>query len=364
MALAALEVSVLLEIKLPVFDSTGQNVDMEQSSTPVLITPKLEAALLALHAASPQVIQSARLRRLDRWTFSVNQLNTAMKEKKVYNVEMQDIKGWLSSGIDDATDSLETTIHRKVRAYHEHHYLPFAEVVWANVGCLQIGYAAGRIKRLSGSKVLPKLREVAPEIDEYLGLLQEVAAIWAMIIALKPFIVKGRKPAENPKVADLTHTAICPACFGTFKLTPEGKLVHHGFRISVNGSYIGSRMGSCFGVSLAPFEKSADGTRAYHAHVTGILRTQQESLRARKAGEITKVTREGYERIPGVGIQPVIKTYNVGDPEFAPFLAQDISKIEWTIRSTEDHLTTLAAAISGWKLQPLYDELHPTKKED
>ena len=334
---------------------------MEQSSTPVLFTPKLEAALTASYAASklPPAMEYVRLRKLDRWTNSISLINQATRERRVYNAELSDARDCLAHGINDAVERIEHSIRHKV---HEHHDPHLAEIVWANVGCLQMNYAAGRVRRLGAAAILPELRQIAPEIDVYIALLEEIVAIWASIGALKPYILKGRKPAENPKVIDLTHTGLCPACFGTFKLTPGGNLVPHGFEISTgNGRYLGFRMGSCeYGVGYLPYEKSSEGTRAYQAHVTTILHNQMESLRAHLAGEVTEVSNKGYERVCALGIPVTTRTYHVGDPKFADFLARDIEKLQWDIQFTEKRLDDLQSKIDCWKVQPLYDELHPT----
>ena len=98
-----------------------------------------------------------------------------------------------------------------------------------------------------------------------------------MLIALKPLIVKGRKPTDNTKTATAKrtqeNTGTCPVCDGNFKLY-NGHLVDHGFIVQ------GARIGSCFGVGFEPWDISPLGAKEYLAslireqrHLEAVLST-------------------------------------------------------------------------------------------
>ena len=82
-----------------------------------------------------------------------------------------------------------------------------------------------------------------------------------LLVSVKPLIVKGRKPAENPSLTARTidHTGTCGCCQRNIKMTDGGRIWDHGYTIDGRGRGVGSSYkngNSCFGVGYEPIEIS------------------------------------------------------------------------------------------------------------
>lgn len=83
--------------------------------------------------------------------------------------------------------------------------------------------------------------------------------ICTKFLELKPLIVKGRQPAENPSENMRTYenTGTCGICGRNIKMRRD-KMVDHGYTKGW-----GWRNGNCFGVGFAPIETSNEVLIAY-----------------------------------------------------------------------------------------------------
>lgn len=105
--------------------------------------------------------------------------------------------------------------------------------------------------------------------------------------ALKPLIVKGRKPAETPRttpVRTLENTGTCSCCGKNVKLSTDGKIVNHGFTIKW-----GFRQGSCYGTGFDPIEISDEGVRNFIKIIKATQNDVRKLAAKLEAGE-TKLT--------------------------------------------------------------------------
>src|SRR5271157_440464 len=133
-------------------------------------TPILSALL---HGKDPRSGRSFDL--------ALETLNVGLANGQIWNVEVNDAKFTLSNGVDRALDVIyDRYLGARGRSNYEE---------WTNdLGSYcSFNQAKGRIARLQ--KKAPKIAIVA----EYIAAYQEVEAIWNLICAIKPLIVKGRR---------------------------------------------------------------------------------------------------------------------------------------------------------------------------
>lgn len=269
-------------------------------------------------------------------------LNSGLETKKIWNVEINDAKFTLSNGVDRGLENIMSRWYKARPANHQ-----YAE--WQNDFSSYCGFnqASGRIKRLS--KSAPK----TPLVIEYLAALQEVVAIWNLIQALKPYIVKGRRPNENKTEAqlavELKNTGICAICSNRQKLD-AGKMVHHGYQMS-EYNHAGYRVGKCFGTGYLCYELGNEANVAFAPILESYLKDYRKTLRTLQSGVDTLVVlRHKYE---GGCRVPHNVTLTKGTDEFDRELKNQIEDTKNQIKYTLRDIETNDAKIVGWTLQPL-----------
>lgn len=167
-------------------------------------------------------------------------------------------------------------------------------------------------------------------------------------LTLKPLIVKGRTPSENPRAVPertLDHTGTCGICGRNIKM--RGKtLVDHGYTKGY-----GFRNGICFGAHFQPIEVSPEVLQAYLdycqkrlASLPGIIQTEKEAL--------TKLETE-FKTIPGA---TSVKTL---DPVVVA-LRKKMSTTKFRVMTFTSELNALPGVIAetqqsieNWKPRPL-----------
>lgn len=277
--------------------------------------------------------KDARYHKL--FTSAVETLNKGLAEQKIWNVEINDAKYSLSNGIDRALEVI-CARHRSNRSA-DYQYEPWMHDFSSYCSPNQ---AAGRIKRLT--KNAPKTQVIA----DYIVALGEVAMIWHAIVALKPFIVKGRRPNENKTeaqiAAELSNTGVCAIRNRRQKLE-EGRMVHHGYKMS-DYNHSGYRIGKCFGVDYLCYELSNEANVAYKPVLAAQLKRYRVALKELKSGTVLTLT---VKREKGNLV------LEKGTREFDQELNNQIWTVESYIRYTKSDIKANDAKISGWKRQPL-----------
>jgi len=273
-------------------------------------------------------------------------LNNALEQKKIWNVELNDAKFRLSSGVDRACEKIVAR-HRATRGSN-YHYEKWQDDFSMYCGLNQ---AAGRIRRLV------KVFGITPKnaiIDDYLAALTEVVLIWKAITMLKPFVVKGRRPNETKTeaqiAADLHNTGICAICGRRQKLE-EKKMVQHGYTMS-DFNHSGYRIGKCFGVGYMPYELSNEANVVYALTLWLELKHLKTGLKTLKSGTIETfvVKRDTYV---GGKREKVSVVLLKGTEEFNREVESQISQAEMFIRSVKLDIRVNDAKIANWTLQPL-----------
>lgn len=205
-------------------------------------------------------------RRAAEYVKALAALDAGLEAKSIYNVVLKDAKDTVQRVFDWAAEEAQTPAY-----YAAHRKLREETGVYLDTACVYPNVAESRLR------VFEK-HAADPAFDLYKAILREHAAIGAVIKALKPYVVKGRVPSENPKPVDLTNTGTCGICMRLFKMHGNNQLVHHGFQISDGaGNYFGYRAGECFGTNYQPFEISPQANIDYVKVIDReIERTQAE----------------------------------------------------------------------------------------
>jgi hypothetical protein len=300
------------------------------------------------------ILLSLSYRRMGRYESAIEELTQAVEQKSIYNQALQSVKYELKHGIEAAAESLTDQIHPAVRKRGGHTWVALYNHLDSYFG---LNAAAGRAKRLR--KNAADLIASIPALGAYVALLDEVAQVNQAITSLKPFVLKGRRPSENPKQVDLSNTGTCAICENTQKLTPARNLVHHGFRISDGfGHYIGQRIGTCFGVGRKPYELSCAANKDFKKVLEASLVKVKQRVADLKAGKVKELSSQEWERVEGRTIQ-VLKLHHEGDAKFPSVLEHEIYQTERNQEGLERGIERQTTLIVRWTLKPLYDELYP-----
>lgn len=208
---------------------------------------------------------------------------TAMVEQAeaaglIYNVDWQAAKDWLNRYIEEGYKEANKT-PEAVRAYRQDHYSwkdPESDWKWpitsTVAGVRKV--IAKDLKREWPAAVKPLVIAKLHEADRFLADVQPLAD---RLMALKPKIVKGKKPSENPRQTPertVENTGTCAVCGQNVKMERGTKLYHHGFQIQYS-----QRMGTCPGVGCDPIEISTEGLVKYLKTLGGMLGARQRSLK-------------------------------------------------------------------------------------
>ena len=165
-------------------------------------------------------------------------------------------------------------------------------------------------------------------------LITEWQPVADAIKAVKPNVVKGRRPSDSPtpsKARTIDNTGTCAVCGRNVKLR-DGKIVAHGYQRRFH-----AHMGNCFGVGYDPIEVSTEGAEAYMASMVGykdvlIARNTDEAIAAeveRSNGSIRK---------------------RLGDERLA---ARIRANLERDIRNVTFEIERVAVTINEWAAKPL-----------
>ncbi len=165
--------------------------------------------------------------------------------------------------------------------------------------------------------------------------------------------MSARSKREIPELVT-RHVGFCAMCEGDFKLTPEMKLVHHGYLRPGDGRI----HGDCPFVHLDPYEVSCEPLKPYRERLREQVRDARARLGELESGTVVYITRGEVVR----------KSWRRGDEEF---VLREFSigvtpwydferEIERAIRETErrienlDHEIARATKwIDAWVQKPI-----------
>lgn len=281
----------------------------------------------------------------DKLETAIKTLEDGVQNKHIWNVDYVAAKDVLTRQFENIEDVMYAPVRNA--------YYPCggSEVykTWSdkdprfNLPLYQLNYAPGYVKKLKAIKD-------APELKVYISFLEEASKLAELIKAAQPYIVKGRKPSENPVEKDYSNTGICPVCLKRHKLEFNGTLVAHGYTLPRNW---GGRNGMCIGRGHKAWELSPEGGVYFKSVMErqlaeekktlddlqkDVLPTLMEKVRVRKGfGEYVYETRS-YER---------------GTADYNRVKQSAIYSTESTIRYLTSDIKAVSDRIENWKEQPL-----------
>jgi hypothetical protein len=290
-------------------------------------------------------------RHTDRFSASLRTIEEGIQAGKIWNQEFLAAKDYIAGGCEHA----QHIASDPARGKHTRSYGDCRD---------DIGYAFGMNQAAKMSRNLKKLWKRYPDtftqgIVGYVEVLDQIDAVWKWLQTVKPLIVKGRKPPENPTPVDITNTGHCPICEARFKLERHGSIhgvrpmVHHGFRISDRmGNYFGHRAGKCFGTGYQPYELSNKANIAYKYFLERELKDAESYLADLKASVPDTLTVMEYQK--GIAMPTPVK-YDRGTKKYEDERQHLIWQVESEIRWLNDQIPYQQKRIDTWTLQTLAD---------
>ncbi len=211
----------------------------------------------------------------------------------------------------------------------------------------------------SASKVLRNLEKQGygdSTILEYMEFLREVVEIGKLIKAVKPFVVKGRRPVEKTEeeLRDETfNTGVCAICANRQKLDNAVVMVMHGYQMS-DYNHSGYRVGKCFGVGYKPYELSNEANVAFAPVLENHLKGIVKAIKTLMSGEITsvEVKKEKWENHNRVEYK-VTYTLIENPVEFNREMQSRIETLKSELNMVRQDISINKAKIEKWMLQPL-----------
>ena len=231
-------------------------------------------------------------KRAEEISRALDELMEAYREKKIYNVRYLAIKDALSRPIEYTVNELKDTLWYPPRRegvvvpseIEDFVYnLPFMSTIHEFIAAK---------KRLDANKSIRH-----PYLDKLRLLVDEVHPIAIALKELKPHIIKGRMPSNEPPKPVNPNKVMktCPCCFREIAVNKKGRMVHHGYQ---RPGY-GYQTASCFGQDYLALEVSNEGHDAFMKHLQASIDMLQKRLREAPGIKKLKVKERGTFHNPG-----------------------------------------------------------------
>lgn len=286
----------------------------------------------------------------DRFAAALRTVEAGLQAGKIWNQEFLAAKSYIADGCEHAQHIASDYARIGRRSYGD-----CRDKIGSAYSMNQAAKMSRELKKLA--KRIPAV--LTPSTAEYILTLDQIDAVWKWLQSVKPIIVKGRKPAENPKPEDITNTGHCAICEERFKLERHGSIhgarpmVHHGFRISDRmGHYYGHRSGKCFGYGYQPYELSNKANIAYKYFLEQELKDAEEHLVSLKTSFFDTLSVQEYQK--GIAF-PVSVSYARGTKQYEDERQHRIWQTESEIRWLNEQIPYQQKRIENWLLQVLPD---------
>ncbi len=221
-------------------------------------------------------------------------LTAALEAKSIYNAEYGDLKFYFSRLLDEAISAAQRTFlndeGRRLMDGGDNDSKAWSELYYFHP---QINTFAkfGRLLDAVETQLFNPHTVSYYIIIAYFEVYNAFKPLADKFLALKPFIIKGRKPVPaNENSRTLVNTGTCPICSKNVKLD-GGRLVEHGYQMS-GYNHSGWREGRCFGVGYQPIEVSDFGVKCYVGVLNARILTLDIVLS--KPAPVTKDELKGY----------------------------------------------------------------------
>jgi hypothetical protein len=265
------------------------------------------------------------------------QLEAAITAGRIWNVDYVAIKDALGRHFDDVDTAVQDAVHGAMSR----------DQAWdltSDFICSNYSNFAGRVARLE--KQLADAPEALAAVQALVG---PFLAIIPLVVAVKPLIVKGRKPTENPSLntRTLEHTGTCGCCNRNIKLTVGGRIWDHGYEVEGRGHGYGYKIGgSCFGVGYEPIEVSSKVWVAMQADLERKLVALPEriaNLTARLTGMAKPVNKGTWQMTPEE--KEVAQAYHD--------VKEGLSHDQLCLKFYPERIAELKVSIATWTARPL-----------
>ncbi len=276
-------------------------------------------------------------------------IDNALRHMRVWNTDFNDMKFYFSKHLGTASKAAQN-----IYLDNSPRDAGGNRVNFKNGALNELYYfhpqtnSFGKLSRLLDTAV--KNSDSSPEetaiIDAYDMVFAHFSPIAVKLNELKKYVVKGRKPSDDPTktpARTIDHTGTCPACGRNIKLE-SGAMVAHGYEISG-----GWRNGSCFGVGYPPIEVSDEGVKALLAFCE------------KRVASLTK----SIDNLPNINTFMIevreksgnIKSVSVGpdDPRFHAALHREDQALKGNRAMVMFEIKACERKLSGWKMMPLPD---------
>jgi hypothetical protein len=276
-------------------------------------------------------------------------LEQGLADKKIWNVQLNDAKYRISHGIDEAAEFYANPFYEQRRNERDN---------WdSNDPRFDISMF---MNTTSAPKLLRNLEKKNgynnPTILTYMEFLREVVQIGTLIKALKPYVVKGRRPVEKTEeqLRDETfNTGMCAICARRQKLEMSLGMVMHGYQMS-DYNHAGYRIGKCFGVGYKPYELSNEANVTFAPVLANHRRDIINAIKTYKSGKITEVEVKRDKWEGGKRVEYIVTFTKAENPrEFQSEIDTRIARLESEQRMVESDIKTNKAKIDNWTAQPL-----------
>jgi hypothetical protein len=284
-----------------------------------------------------------------RFQEQVAVLEQGLADKKIWNVQAADAKFAISRRIEEAGNVIVEPFFEQRRNCLPN--WPKNDPRYDITGYMNVTSAPKLLRNLEKNNGFNN-----PLILEYMEYLREVVKIGALIKAIKPYIVKGRRPVEKTEeqLRDETfNTGECAICANRQKLNGSANMVMHGYQMS-DYNHAGYRVGKCFGVSYKPYELSNEANVAFAPVLESLRKGVADSLKTLKSGKVASLTakRDRWENHRRT-VTDVVLTPEANPQEFKRELELAIARQESELRMVESDIKTNNAKIENWTRQPL-----------
>lgn len=268
--------------------------------------------------------------RLDK---ARNLAETAMTRGFIPNQDFLQFKGEIARALEEAHDGWQKNYLQS----RDKGFVP---------GGQEIYYLQPTINNVPG--YIAKAQKFAMQgggtlMDEALALFKEFAPWHAIYNDLKAKVAKRGDARIAPSVPKQVNPdqirATCSCCFRTIAVAGGGRrMAHHGY----TRPELGWQTASCMGVAYPPFEKSADGTKAYRQ----VLLNHAAQYR-RNAAEIRQGNKPIAEQRSYAG-RGTTTMVNPDDPRYPQVQRWQASVQESNAAANEKAAEELAKKIASW----------------
>jgi hypothetical protein len=197
---------------------------------------------------------------------------------------------------------------------------------------------------ISARKKLDKIKVSHPMVDAYRAAVAIILPVALLLEEVKPFIVKGRRPAAPEVIAARAARAAkvtpmaratCGCCFGGQAVLDNGYIHDHGYRIP----RAWMKTASCPGSSYKPLEVSDAGPR----YMVSVL-TDAETNLVQEIAEVTVAETLTYTKR-----KEAVTLVKGVDLAFEAEKATKLSHLELDLRFVRQDLAKFRSVVANWK---------------